>query len=111
MWYKLCNASGCLHIYVSFVLAFLRYCTDISTCHDLEATAAHIFFYLCFSCRKYNSPQHVNSIFGDSSPRSLYKDFYPVFIQVDDEKAISGSYDKTLKVWGIKTGECRMTLR
>ena len=31
--------------------------------------------------------------------------------QVDDEKVVSGSYDKTLKVWDIKTGQCRLTLR
>jgi len=31
--------------------------------------------------------------------------------QVDDEKVVSGSYDKTLKVWDIKTGRCRRTLR
>jgi len=32
-------------------------------------------------------------------------------LQVDEDKVISGSYDKTLKVWDIKTGQCRMTLR
>lgn len=31
--------------------------------------------------------------------------------QVDDDKVVSGSYDKTLKVWDIKSGECRITLR
>ena len=32
-------------------------------------------------------------------------------LQVDDEKVVSGSYDKTLKVWDIRTGHCRHTLR
>jgi len=32
-------------------------------------------------------------------------------LKVDDEKVVSGSYDKTLKVWDIKTGQCRRTLR
>lgn len=32
-------------------------------------------------------------------------------LQVDDEKVVSGSYDKSLKVWGIRTGQCRHTLR
>ena len=31
--------------------------------------------------------------------------------KVDDEKVVSGSYDRTLKVWDIKTGQCRRTLR
>ena len=33
------------------------------------------------------------------------------FLQADDEKVISGSYDLTLKVWDIKTGTCNHTLR
>ena len=32
-------------------------------------------------------------------------------LSVDDEKVISGSYDNTLKVWDLKTGNCRLTLR
>ena len=32
-------------------------------------------------------------------------------IQVDDDKVVSGSYDRTLKVWDIRTGQCRLTLR
>jgi WD40 repeat protein len=32
-------------------------------------------------------------------------------LQVDDEKVISGSYDKTLKIWDIRTGQCSKTLR
>jgi len=32
-------------------------------------------------------------------------------LKVDDEKVVSGSYDRTLKVWDIKTGQCRRTLR
>ena len=36
---------------------------------------------------------------------------YCNMLQVNDEKVISGSYDKTLKVWDIKTGLCKMTLR
>ena len=34
-----------------------------------------------------------------------------VYLQADDEKVISGSYDLTLKVWDIKTGTCNHTLR
>ena len=34
-----------------------------------------------------------------------------VFLQADDEKVISGSYDLTLKLWDIKTGTCNHTLR
>ena len=34
-----------------------------------------------------------------------------IFIKVDDEKVVSGSYDKTLKVWDIRTGDCKLTLR
>lgn len=40
--------------------------------------------------------------------------FYRYFIylsQVDDEKVISGSYDLMLKIWDIRTGVCRRTLR
>ena len=37
--------------------------------------------------------------------------FVCILIQVDDEKVVSGSYDKTLKVWDIKTGDCKLTLR
>lgn len=33
------------------------------------------------------------------------------YLQVDDEKVISGSYDTTLKIWDLKTGHCRRTLR
>ncbi len=32
-------------------------------------------------------------------------------LQADDDKVISGSYDLTLKVWDIKTGHCKLTLR
>ena len=32
-------------------------------------------------------------------------------LRVDESKVISGSYDKTLKVWDLKTGYCEMTLR
>lgn len=38
-------------------------------------------------------------------------EFVSILIQVDDEKVVSGSYDKTLKVWDIKTGDCKLTLR
>lgn len=31
-------------------------------------------------------------------------------LQVDDDKVISGSYDMTLKVWDLRTGQCRKTL-
>lgn len=34
-----------------------------------------------------------------------------VFDQADDNKVISGSYDQTLKIWDIKTGQCQKTLR
>lgn len=30
---------------------------------------------------------------------------------MDMEKVVSGSYDNTLKIWNIKTGECSHTLR
>ena len=30
---------------------------------------------------------------------------------MDAEKVVSGSYDKTLKIWNIKTGQCCHTLR
>ena len=32
-------------------------------------------------------------------------------LQADHEKVISGSYDSTLKVWDLSTGECLLTLR
>ncbi len=32
-------------------------------------------------------------------------------LQADDDKVISGSYDLTLKVWDIITGQCTKTLR
>jgi F-box/WD-40 domain protein 7 len=32
-------------------------------------------------------------------------------LQVDDDKVVSGSYDKTLKIWDISSGHCRLTLR
>lgn len=34
-----------------------------------------------------------------------------VFDQADDNKVVSGSYDQTLKIWDIKTGQCQKTLR
>merc|ERR1711911_219440 len=34
-----------------------------------------------------------------------------LLIQMDMEKVVSGSYDNTLKIWDIKTGECSHTLR
>lgn len=30
---------------------------------------------------------------------------------MDTEKVVSGSYDNTLKMWCLKTGECTLTLR
>ena len=30
---------------------------------------------------------------------------------MDTEKVVSGSYDSTLKIWSLKTGECTQTLR
>ena len=41
----------------------------------------------------------------------LTMELVSILIQVDDEKVVSGSYDKTLKVWDIKTGDCKLTLR
>jgi len=32
-------------------------------------------------------------------------------LQSDGEKVISGSYDHSLKVWDVKCGQCRVTLR
>ena len=32
-------------------------------------------------------------------------------LQSDDDRVISGSYDHTLKIWGIATGTCKHTLR
>lgn len=34
-----------------------------------------------------------------------------VSLQSDGEKVISGSYDHTLKVWDVKCGQCKVTLR
>ena len=31
-------------------------------------------------------------------------------LQVDDDKVISGSYDMMLKIWDLRTGQCRKTL-
>lgn len=30
---------------------------------------------------------------------------------MDTEKVVSGSYDNTLKIWSLKSGECSHTLR
>ena len=30
---------------------------------------------------------------------------------MDDQKVVSGSYDKTLKIWDINSGRCKLTLR
>ena len=32
-------------------------------------------------------------------------------IEVDDVKIVSGSYDRTLKLWDIKTGRCKTSFR
>jgi F-box/WD-40 domain protein 7 len=41
---------------------------------------------------------------------SLYFSF-DWFLKMDMDKVVSGSYDNTLKIWNLKTGECSQTLR
>ena len=54
-----------------------------------------------------------NTTCNSSKSTILKVTLYYVFLyfKVDDKKVVSGSYDKTLKVWDIKTGNCQLTLR